>query len=52
MTGTLGIIIVFAALVAGAGVIYAISRRSPVSADNVNDSRDVTVVIEHKKIVV
>jgi PiT family inorganic phosphate transporter len=52
MTGTLGIIIVFAALVAGAGVIYAISRRSPVSADNVNDSREVTVVIEHNKIVV
>jgi PiT family inorganic phosphate transporter len=42
-TGTLGLVIVFAALVAGAAAIYAISRRAPVSADNVNDSRDVVI---------
>ena len=42
-TGTLGLVIVFAGLVAGAAAIYAISRRAPVSADNVNDSRDVVI---------
>ena len=42
-TGTLGLLIVFAGLVAGAAAIYAISRRAPVSADNVNDSRDVVI---------
>jgi PiT family inorganic phosphate transporter len=42
-TGTLGLVIVFAGLVAGSAAIYAISRRAPVSADNVNDSRDVVI---------
>ncbi len=42
-TGTLGLVIVFAGLVAGSSAIYAISRRAPVSADNVNDSRDVVI---------
>ncbi|WP_420120963.1 inorganic phosphate transporter [Nakamurella sp.] len=42
-TGTLGLVIVFAGLVAGAAAIYAISRRAPVSADNVNDARDVVI---------
>jgi hypothetical protein len=31
------------ALVAGAGGIYAISRRAPVDSANVNDSADVTI---------
>ena len=43
LTGTLGLIIVFAALLAGAGAIYAISKRAPVSSENVNDSPDVTI---------
>src|SRR6476659_3344242 len=42
-TGTLGLVIVFAGLIAGAAAIYAISRRAPVSADNVNDARDVVI---------
>ncbi len=42
-TGTLGLTIVFAGLVAGSVAIYAISRRAPVSADNVNDSSDVVI---------
>ena len=33
----------FAALLAGAGAIFAISKRAPVSSTNVNDSRDVTI---------
>ena len=33
----------FAALIAGAGVIYAISGARPVSSENVNDSADVTI---------
>ena len=32
LTGTLGLVLVFIALLAGAGVIYAISRRAPVSS--------------------
>jgi hypothetical protein len=36
-------VIVFAGLVAGSAAIYAISRRAPVSADNVNDSADVVI---------
>ena len=43
LTGTIGLILVFAALLAGAGAIYAISKRAPVSSDNVNDSADVTI---------
>ncbi|MEP6561394.1 MAG: inorganic phosphate transporter, partial [Nakamurella sp.] len=43
LTGTIGIIVVFAALVAGAGAIYALSKRSPVDSKNVNDSADVTI---------
>ena len=43
LTGTLGLVIVFAALLAGAGAIYAISKRSPVDSANVNDSADVTI---------
>ncbi len=43
LTGTIGVVAVFAALVIGAGAIYLISKRSPVSHDNVNDSADVTV---------
>jgi len=43
LTGTIGLVIVFAALLAGAGAIYAISKRAPVSSDNVNDSPDVTI---------
>ena len=42
-TGTIGMVIVFAGLVAGAAAIYVISRRAPVSADNVNDARDVVI---------
>ena len=33
----------FAALIAGASVIYVISKRAPVSSENVNDSADVTI---------
>ncbi|MET0865958.1 MAG: inorganic phosphate transporter [Nakamurella sp.] len=43
LTGTLGLVLVFVALLAGAGVIYAISRRAPVSSDNVNDSAEVVI---------
>ena len=43
LTGTIGLIVVFAALLAGAGAIYAISQRAPVSSENVNDSADVTI---------
>jgi len=46
LTGTVGIIIVFIALLAGAGAIYAISKRAPVSSSNVNDSPDVTIAAE------
>ena len=42
-TGVFGVIVVAAALVAGAYTIWAISRRNTVSADNVNDSPDVTL---------
>ncbi|TKV60700.1 inorganic phosphate transporter [Nakamurella flava] len=41
--GTAGLIVVFVALLAGAGAIFAISRRSPVDSQNVNDSADVTI---------
>ena len=50
LTGTVGVILVFAALLAGSGAIYAISRRAPVSSDNVNDSRDVTINPEQDKV--
>ena len=43
LTGTLGLVLVFVALLAGAGAIYAISRRAPVDSANVNDSADVTI---------
>jgi len=43
LTGTIGLILVFAALLVGAGTIYAISKRAPVSSGNVNDSADVTI---------
>jgi PiT family inorganic phosphate transporter len=43
LTGTLGLVLVFVALLAGAGVIYAVSRRAPVSSDNVNDSAEVVI---------
>jgi PiT family inorganic phosphate transporter len=43
LTGTLGLVLVFVALLAGAGVIYAISRRAPVSSENVNDSAEVVI---------
>ena len=46
LTGTLGLILVFVALLAGGGAIWAISRRAPVSADNVNDSPDVVITRE------
>jgi PiT family inorganic phosphate transporter len=46
LTGALGLILVFVALLAGGGAIWAISRRSPVSADNVNDSPDVVITRE------
>jgi PiT family inorganic phosphate transporter len=42
-TGVFGVIVVAAALVAGAYAIWAISRRNTISADNVNDSADVTL---------
>lgn len=41
--GTVGLLLVFLALLAGAGAIFAISRRSPVDSVNVNDSADVTI---------
>jgi PiT family inorganic phosphate transporter len=43
LTGTVGLVLIFVALLVGAGTIYAISRRAPVSSDNVNDSADVTI---------
>ena len=43
LTGTIGVVIVFAALVAGSATIWTISRRAPVSSENVNDSRDVVI---------
>jgi PiT family inorganic phosphate transporter len=43
LTGTLGLVLVFVALLVGAGAIYAISKRSPVDSANVNDSADVTI---------
>ncbi|HEY5878616.1 MAG TPA: inorganic phosphate transporter [Nakamurella sp.] len=43
LTGTIGVLLVFAALLAGAAAIYSISRRAPVSSSNVNDSADVTI---------
>ncbi|MET0966750.1 MAG: inorganic phosphate transporter [Nakamurella sp.] len=43
LTGTLGLVLVFVALLAGAGVIYAVSRRAPVSSENVNDSAEVVI---------
>jgi len=43
LTGTLGLVLVFVALLAGAGVIYAVSRRAPVSSENVNDSAVVVI---------
>ncbi|WP_371476838.1 anion permease [Kitasatospora sp. NBC_00315] len=41
--GTAGTVAVAAAAVAAAAVIYVLSRRSPVTADNVNDAPTVTV---------
>jgi PiT family inorganic phosphate transporter len=52
LTGTIGLIIVFAALIAGAGVIYVISKRSPVDSHNVNDSADVTINPEKTEVTV
>jgi len=43
LTGTVGIVIVFAALLAGAAAIYAVSKRAPVSSSNVNESANVTI---------
>jgi len=43
LTGTIGLVLVFVALLVGAGTIYAISKRSPVDSGNVNDSADVTI---------
>jgi PiT family inorganic phosphate transporter len=43
LTGTLGLVLVFVALLVGAGTIYAISKRSPVGSANVNDSAEVTI---------
>ena len=43
ITGTIGLVVVFAALVAGSATIWIISRRAPVSSENVNDSRDVVI---------
>src|SRR5664279_5547163 len=43
LTGPVGVLIVLVALLAGAGAIYTISRRTPVTHVNVNDSPDVTV---------
>ena len=43
LTGPVGILIVLVALLAGSGAIYTISRRTPVTHVNVNDSPDVTV---------
>jgi len=43
ITGTIGLVVVFAVLVAGSATIWTISRRAPVSSENVNDSRDVII---------
>ncbi len=43
LTGTIGLLLVFLALLVGAGTIYAISKRSPVDSANVNDSAEVTI---------
>jgi len=43
LTGTVGLVLIFVALLVGAGTIYAISKRAPVSSGNVNDSADVTI---------
>jgi PiT family inorganic phosphate transporter len=43
LTGTVGLVLIFVALLVGSGTIYAISKRAPVSSDNVNDSADVTI---------
>src|SRR6478752_2758574 len=43
LTGSLGVVIVLAALVAGTTTIVLISRRTAVTRHNVNDSRDVRV---------
>jgi len=43
LTGTLGLVLVFVALLVGAGAIYSISKRAPVDSANVNDSADVTI---------
>ena len=43
ITGTIGLVVVFVALVAGSATIWTISRRAPVSSENVNDSRDVVI---------
>jgi PiT family inorganic phosphate transporter len=43
LTGTLGLVLVFVALLVGAGTIYAISKRAPVDSANVNDSAEVTI---------
>jgi PiT family inorganic phosphate transporter len=43
ITGTIGLVIVFVALVAGSATIWTMSRRAPVSSENVNDSRDVVI---------
>ena len=43
LSGPVGVMVVFAALVGGSLGIYAISRRSSVNHHNVNDSRDVVV---------
>ncbi len=50
LTGTVGIVLVFVALLAGSGAIYAISKRAPVSSSNVNDAADVTVTAERTKV--
>jgi len=43
LTGTIGVIVVFGALIAGSATIWTISRRAPVSSENVNDSPDVVI---------
>ncbi|MGS0685933.1 anion permease [Nakamurella sp. GG22] len=50
LTGTVGIVLVFVALIAGSAAIYAISKRAPVSSSNVNDAADVTVTPERTKV--
>ena len=43
ITGTIGLVAVFVVLVAGSATIWTISRRAPVSSENVNDSSDVVI---------